>query len=162
MSDELRLLPLNKAGYDAIMMGLEEYGLGAVLELMSGSTMPMWDDLPLLKEADEDEDEIIRDFIASPQMAVPEVIAEEAFVDEETGEVTIREYDMNAPNSPPTCKQLIFPDSLADGCIAIDWTYEGQKALALAGVDFDIYDPDEAPKKTDADDVEGIDPEDNL
>jgi len=42
---EMRLMPMNKAGHDAIKLAMEEYGLGAMLELMGGSKLPEWDEL---------------------------------------------------------------------------------------------------------------------
>jgi len=70
----------------------------------------------------------------------PKIIMEKTFEDEETGRVTIREYDLTRKGRAPKKKQIVFPDPLEEGCISIDWSKDAQKALSLAGVKFDIID----------------------
>jgi hypothetical protein len=59
---------------------------------------------------------------------------EKTYVNEKTGGVTVREYDINQPSNPPTRKQILFPDPIEEGCIAVDWTPEVENVLGLLGI----------------------------
>lgn len=78
----------------------------------------------------------------------PKIIVEKTYFDEDTGRVTIREWNANAKSNPPKKKQIAFQDPYEDGAIFIDWSKDAEKALTLAGVKFDIIDFGKEKAKT--------------
>ena len=77
----------------------------------------------------------------------PPMIVEQTFI--KGDRVMVREYDANAPSVPPTKKQVCFPDPFEEGCVCVDWSKDKQEILALLGIEYSIFDPNEGKEQPD-------------